>query len=292
MSTLKTTGGTDWVTNNTANAQSVFASNVIVGTGNSTESAIYFAEQGLNNGTLTPRSGSKLYFIFVSDEGDNYQCRAGGSNLTPAAPTLWNPCQGGTAFNTSSNIFTQNGYKVFGILGVDAATGNEGKCTGAGATSAADDNNQWPAYQQLITATGGSMASICATEFSSTMTSIVSQAAGSASPYKLSKTPISSTIVVKVKGVQVANSASNGWVYDASANAISFAGSATPAAGDAITVTYEYNTSATAMSSGSNQTLTAFIGNASSEEVGKFAFGALLLAGIALAGRSFFSRKK
>lgn len=292
MSTLKTTGGTDWVTKNTANGQSVFASNVIVGTGNSTESAIYFAEQGLNNGTLTPRSGSKLYFIFVSDEGDNYQCRAGGSNLTPAAPTLWNPCQGGTAFNTSNNIFTQNGYKVYGILGVDAATGNEGKCTGAGQTSAADDNNQWPAYQQLITATGGSMASICATEFSSTMTSIVSQAAGSASPYKLTKTPISSTIVVKVKDVQVANSASNGWVYDPTANAISFAGAATPAAGDAVTVTYEYNTSATAMNAGSNQTLTAFIGNASSEEVGKFALGALLLAGIALAGRSFFSRKK
>ncbi|HNH08564.1 MAG TPA: hypothetical protein PK683_08680, partial [Leptospiraceae bacterium] len=198
-------------------------------------------------------------------------------------------------------VFTQNGYKVYSVIGLDSSTGKSGPCNAnatyngcaAGSTVCAyNRNNGYVQYYNLSTATGGSSASICSSDFSPIMTSIVSQAAGSASPYKLSKTPISSTIVVKVKGVQINNSTSNGWVYDATANAISFAGAATPAAGDAVTVTYEYNTSATAMSSGSNQTLTAFIGNASSEEVGKFAFGALLLAGIALAGRSFFSRKK
>lgn len=293
--TLRNAGGSDTITSSTANGQTVFNSNVAAGTGGSgTESAIHFSQVGIANSVLSPRSGSKLFFVFLTDEGDHYSCYNGGTVIADGSLTgpLYNPCNGGTAYNTSSNIFTQNGYKVYGIMGVNASTGNAGTCTGSGATAAASNNNTFPQYQQLITATGGSMASICSSDFSPIMTSIVSQAAGSASPYVLSKTPISSTIVVKVKGVQVANSASNGWVYDATANAISFAGAATPVAGDAVTVTYEYNTSATAMNAGSNQTLTAFIGNASSEEVGKFALGALLLAGIALAGRSFFSRKK
>ncbi|HMV78573.1 MAG TPA: vWA domain-containing protein [Leptospiraceae bacterium] len=305
-STLRTAGGTNWVTSSTANGQTVFTSNTSAGTsGSGQESATHFATQGINNGNLTPRSGSKLFFVFVSDEGDNWDYY-NGTGVTCSDPTVspWYPCTGGTVtnpFNTSSNVFTQNGYKVYSVIGLDSSTGKSGPCNAnatyngcaAGSTVCAyNRNNGYVQYYNLSTATGGSSASICSSDFSPIMTSIVSQAAGSASPYKLSKTPISSTIVVKVKGVQINNSTSNGWVYDATANAISFAGAATPAAGDAVTVTYEYNTSATAMSSGSNQTLTAFIGNASSEEVGKFAFGALLLAGIALAGRSFFSRKK
>ena len=294
--TLRTAGGTGTITSSTANGQTVFNSNVAAGTGGSgTESAIHFSQVGIANSTLSPRSGSKLFFVFLTDEGDHYSCyNGGGTQIADGSLTgpLYNPCNGGTPYTPTNNVFTQNGYKVYGIMGVNASTGNAGTCTGSGATAAASNNNTFPQYQQLITATGGSMASICSSDFSPIMTSIVSQAAGSASRYKLTKTPISSTIVVKVKDVQVANSASNGWVYDPTANAISFAGAATPAAGDAVTVTYEYNTSATAMNAGSNQTLTAFIGNASSEEVGKFALGALLLAGIALAGRSFFSRKK
>ncbi len=290
-STLRNAGGTDWVTNSTSGGQTAFTTNVAVGTAASVESAIYFAEQGLNNSTLTPRSGAKLYFVFVSDEGDNYQCRAGGSNLTPAAGTLWNPCQGGTAFNTSNNIFTQNGYKVFGILGVDAATGNEGKCTGGNGTQANDDNNQWPAYQQLITATGGSMGSICASDFSPIMSSIVTEAAATGSPYVLSKTPISSTIAVKVAGSAVTKSASNGWSYDSGTNSILFSGTAWPAQGSAIEVTYEYNSSSTAMNGGASQTLTAFIGNTVSSDAGKIGLGVLILAGLAVFGRNYFSRK-
>jgi len=291
-STLRSNGGTNWVTSSTSGGETVFKTNIAAGTnGSSDESASHFAIQGLNNGNISIRSGVKAFFVFLTDEGDSFRCYNGGTTTTAAAP-YWDPCQNGTALNTSSNVFTQNGYKVYSIIGLNASTGAPGICTGTNGTSAANNNNQHRNYYDLAAGTGGSSASICSSDFSPIMTSIVSQAAGSASPYKLSKTPISSTIVVKVKGVQINNSTSNGWVYDATANAISFAGAATPAAGDAVTVTYEYNTSATAMSSGSNQTLTAFIGNASSEEVGKFAFGALLLAGIALAGRSFFSRKK
>lgn len=176
-STLRTAGGTSWVVNSTSGGQTAFVANTAAGTGGSgNESATHFAVQGINNGNLTPRSGSKLYFVFVTDEGDSYQCYNGGSTTTPATPT-WSPCKNGTSFDTSSNVFTQNSYKVFGIIGLNSSTGLSGKCTGTNGTAASNNNNQHTNYYNLALATGGSSASICADDFSPIMSSIVNEAA-------------------------------------------------------------------------------------------------------------------
>ncbi|MDX1960637.1 MAG: vWA domain-containing protein [Leptospiraceae bacterium] len=286
-STLRTAGGTAWVTNSTSNAQTAFTSNTNAGTGGSgSESGIYFAEQGLNNSNLTPRSGSKLYFIIVTDEADHYGCRTGGTRVNDndlVAPN-YDPCNGGTDFNTSSNIFTQNNYKVFTIQGINSGTGLSGTCTGANGTSAASQNNVMPEYYNLAVATGGSAASICSSDFSPIMSSMVTEAAAGSSPYILSKTPISSTISVTVNGSAVAKSASNGWSYDSGSNSIIFSGSAYPAVGATISVTYEYNSSSVAFmkTSNSEQSLTAYIGNVATDGAVQISLLAILIAGIAL----------
>ncbi|HNO22381.1 MAG TPA: hypothetical protein PKK94_05345 [Leptospiraceae bacterium] len=291
-STLRTAGGTSWVVNSTSGGQTAFVANTAAGTGGSgNESATHFAVQGINNGNLTPRSGSKLYFVFVTDEGDSYQCYNGGSTTTPASPT-WSPCKNGTSFDTASNVFTQNSYKVFGIIGLDAATGLSGKCTGTNGTSASNNNNQHTNYYNLALATGGSSASICADDFSPIMSSIVNEAAATSSPYVLSKSPISSTINVKVNGTDAAKSSVNGWTYDASSNSIIFSGTAWPSVGASISVTYEYNSSGTAFrSSAADQTLTAYIGNTVNSNAVKIGIGAILLAALTLIGRNYLSKK-
>ncbi|MDX1960638.1 MAG: vWA domain-containing protein [Leptospiraceae bacterium] len=284
--TLRNAGGTSWVTSSTSNAQTAFTSNTSAGTGGSgIESGIHFAQVGLNNSSLTPRSGAKLFFIIVTDEADHYACYNGGSQVQDASLVApdYDPCTGGTDYNTSNNIFTQNDYKVYTIQGINSATGLAGTCTGTNGTSAGSQNNRMPEYYNLAVASGGSAASICADDFSPIMSSMVTGAAGASSPFVLSKTPISSTISVSVNGSAVPKSASNGWSYDSGTNSIIFSGSAYPAVGATISVAYEYNSSAVAFIKHQNeQMLTAYIGNIATDGAVQISILAILIAGIAL----------
>ncbi|HNF16299.1 MAG TPA: vWA domain-containing protein, partial [Leptospiraceae bacterium] len=141
-STLRTAGGTAWVTNSTSGGQTAFTSNTAAGTsGSGTESASYFALQGLQNSNITVRSGAKLYFVFVSDEGDNYNGYNGGTSCNTAPTSApWAPCTGGTSLDTSNNLFTQNSYKIFSIIGLNSSTGQPGTCTGTGGSSVSASN--------------------------------------------------------------------------------------------------------------------------------------------------------
>ena len=215
-----------------------FTSAVSAGTnGSGKESGLHFANQTLSAGGATvqagyPRSGAALSVVILSDEGDQYACYNGGSTQSGA-----DPCNGGTDFNTSDNLFTQNGIRVYSLIGLNAS-GQPGTCSGNG-TSANNANNAWPAYYNVSQASGGAASSICSNDFSAFLNIIASQGVGAASAYQLTKVPISSSIVVMVNGAAVPNSASNGYLYDSVSNSLIFSGSAIPSVGAAISVAFK-----------------------------------------------------
>jgi hypothetical protein len=87
-------------------------------------------------------------------------------------------------------------------------------------------------------ATGGSFASLCATDISETIQDIIFAATGLASNYQISETPISSTLRVFKndggggEGVWVPRSRVNGFDYFAQSNAIAFFGTYRPEPAD------------------------------------------------------------
>jgi hypothetical protein len=283
--------GTGWTT--AADGASAFQSNVssvgIAGCG-SDETAIHWAQRALGVGgtaTIVPRSGAKLIFVILSDEGDGY----GTFN-------------NGATYNTTDNIFVTNGYKVYSIIGLHdgsltntgVSLGMPGKCdsntSSSTAPKATSSNNTKTTYYNLSAATGGSSGSICTSDYSTTMDNIVTQAAGN-SGYALSRTPLSSSIVVKVNGVTVSQDATNGWQYNSSSKTIVFSGTAWPSAGSSITVTYDYDTSSVALRDDGESDLMAYISSSSENRTARnAAAGIALLVGAILAARMWNRKKK
>ena len=288
--------GTGWTTS--ANGATAFSNNVSsVGTSGcgTDETGIFFMERalGVHTGeaaTIVPRSGAKLIFVILSDEGDGYTTMANKAGAN--APS--------TTFNTASNTFVTNSYKVYTVSGIHdgsvdngaIAIGQPGKCSGTG-TSADNGNNTDTKYYNLALATGGSSSTICSSDYSAILDNIATQAAGSASIYVLTKTPISSTIVVKKNGTAVTQDATNGWAYNSATKTIVFSGTAYPTAGDTITVDYQYNSSVNvAAGKLSDSNLLAYVSKTAKSDTARGTAAAIaLLVGAILAGRIWKNRK-
>lgn len=299
-----------WITPSTSGALAAFTgtNGTSVGTdGCSAESGIYFANRSLggNGGTatITPRSGYswgadyKLVYVVVSDEGDNYQCYNNAAypldvTLTDLSATP--PCyrSGNSAFTYSTSKIKEKNAKVYSIIGLDPTTGAPGKCETA-TVAAKNANNAWTGYRDLSVATGGTVASICSAQYNDIMDTIVNSVAGD-SGYVLSKTPQSSSIAVKVNGVAVPQSSTNGWQYVSASNSIVFSGSAWPASGASIEITYKYTSDQGAfLNSESGSRLMAFISSTAESKATRGGAAAIaLLIGVILAGRAWLKRKK
>ena len=210
-------------------------------------------------------------------------------------------------FNPNSNIFVTNQYKVYSIIGIydgtitvgGATIGQPGRCdtntgssTAPKATSTNNDAGALVNYQ-LAAATGGSSSTICTTDYSAILDNIATQAAGNASTFVLTKTPISSTIIVKKNGTAVTQDATNGWAYNSASKTIVFSGTAYPTAGDTITVEYQWNSSAQVASAKiSDSNLLAYISKTAKSDTARGTAAAIaLLVGAILAGRIWKNRK-
>lgn len=295
--------GTGWTTS--GDGSTAFVNNVstvgIAGCG-SDETAPFFMERalGVHTGvaaTVVPRVGAKLVFVILSDEGDGYATMAGKSGANAPSGT----------FNPNSNIFVTNQYKVYSIIGIydgtitvgGATIGQPGRCdtntgssTAPKATSTNNDAGALVNYQ-LAAATGGSSSTICTTDYSAILDNIATQAAGNASTFVLTKTPISSTIIVKKNGTAVTQDATNGWAYNSASKTIVFSGTAYPTAGDTITVEYQWNSSAQVASAKiSDSNLLAYISKTAKSDTARGTAAAIaLLVGAILAGRIWKNRK-
>jgi hypothetical protein len=94
-------------------------------------------------------------------------------------------------------------------------------------------------YVELARRFGGHVGDVCQADLGPTLQLIVDSIAGRASPWSLSHVPISSTLAVEVNGVQVPRDSIRGFIYDAAANTIGFAGLSIPR-GSQIAASYRH----------------------------------------------------
>lgn len=92
---------------------------------------------------------------------------------------------------------------------------------------------------ELVDMTNGVLGDICQDDFGPSLELISEHISTLSSQFFLKRTPIESTITVKVDGNLVPNDTNNGWTYSSEANSIQFHGSAIPAQDSQIYVDFD-----------------------------------------------------
>ena len=111
---------------------------------------------------------------------------------------------------------------------------NDPNCT----TSAWKFSSPGTRYINLATASGGDSESICSGDLTSALTGVTSRVLELTTAYPLNGAPDPTSIVVTVNGATVPQDATNGWTYSSTDNTIRFHGTAVPAIGSSISVTF------------------------------------------------------
>jgi hypothetical protein len=220
---------------NTPNLNSVFTTNIRVGTqGNGDERSFASMMRSLNHGANSDfrRSSAYLSVIIVSDEEDFSTTNSTTTesytnpNLIPVSNfvTQLDTLVGATADNRRDK------YQVSAIYIRDQAC-----------LDALDDSSQKIAVRlgELADATGGSKNSLC-DSFTTVLNNIKNSVLAAAAVFPLERTPIAGSIVIKIDGLVIAEGAST-WAYEADKNQIRFSESfAQTLSADAnISITYD-----------------------------------------------------
>jgi hypothetical protein len=169
------------------------------------------------------RPGARVVNFFVADEtGVNDDMRYFAMNAARWGATYEARLASAIAFFRSRNVLT------FGMVN-DQRT--------ACSTNAVGDFRKC-----LITGNGGAYIPITGStpaDVSAAMRRITDAVAGAASPYRLERQPITSTIKVKLRGMDVPRSRADGFDYDQAANTIVFRGTTwRPRMGDEVVISY------------------------------------------------------
>lgn len=217
---FRSSGGVKVLTPTTPDVAGRFSEMVQVGTnGDSSEKGLKFSYDalqpsmlsGTNAGFLREEAGLRI--IYVSDERDS-------------SPQDW---------SVYYNYFTglKPGHPEYviasAVIGVNATATAAAGCTGAGGSADAGIG-----YFDIANYTSGVIASICASDWSSTLSSLAWISLSLADRFALSAEPVPSTITVAVDGVSV----STGWTYDATTNEVVFEATSVPDNGSTVDITY------------------------------------------------------
>jgi hypothetical protein len=234
------------INNLTANVIGTFTKNIKVGiTGSGDERAFDSIKQSLlgpmNTGYNFRRDDAYLAVIIISDEEDYSRNNAtvdgcAGSPMPVACQDQnLRPVSDYTTFLDAytNSVPADRKYSVNAIGVFDQA------CIDANPSSSGHAGVR---YKQLVDATNGVTGSICDTDFSATLDAMQSNIATESTQFRLSKTPVVSSIVVKINGVDIPQDATNGWQYDSTNNSIKFYGASRPAQGAAISITFDPTT--------------------------------------------------
>jgi len=211
------------------NNNTLLEQQLVAGTsGSLTETGIWNAEQALQSiahgdtkdGGVTavgmPKTGASLSVIIISDEDSQYTSRSGY-----------------VEFNVSDNLFIDRNITVYAIIS-----------KGYSYTNQFDEYNM-SQYDDLALATHGIYADIDnrdannTLDYSDIMKQIAKDAGGTSSSFVLAN-PAASITEVKVNNIVVVADAVNGYTYLQASNSIVFHGTAIPADGATIEVTYNY----------------------------------------------------
>jgi hypothetical protein len=221
-----------------------FNTNVKVGiTGSGDERAFDSIRQTLNatsvnGGYNFRRNDAYLAVVIVSDEEDFSRNDAGV-----------NGCSGGSAAASCSNLRPVSEYVSYldtysGSVPADRkySVSAIGVFDSACLTAAGASDHMGDRYAELAALTNGVTGSICDADFSPTLDAIQRNIAELSTQFRLSRTPIVSSIVVIINSINIPQDATNGWTYNSVNNSIVFHGTAVPAQGAAINITFDPTT--------------------------------------------------
>jgi hypothetical protein len=182
------------------------------------------------------RDGAKVVAFMVTDEpGSNdfgrYFSTARDPDTMMAFGTTYNAMTLANIigyFNRSDSAIPREPILTFGLLPVS--------------TRACSDANVADLPRCVVEGNGGAVIPITTAtdaEVSAAMSRIVDAVAGATSQFRLERSPITSTIKVRVHGMDVPRSRSNGFDYDPASRSIVFFGTTyRPAMGDEVVISY------------------------------------------------------
>jgi archaellum component FlaF (FlaF/FlaG flagellin family) len=215
----------------TPNLESVFASNVNVGTAGSGDERAFSSFKAALNSSLNAgfhRSDAYLSIVLVSDEED-FSHDDINLNESYTQPTLHTVASYKTYLETFTAGVAGTDFSVSTISVLDTACKNT---LGSGRKIATR-------YMELADATSGTKNSLCSNfdqVLNNISTTIASQIVAT---FHLSRTPVVSSIRVLIDGVLIAQDSAEGWSYDSATNSVSVHGSATPKSGAVVTINFD-----------------------------------------------------
>lgn len=214
------------ITRSTPNVASLLASRLVVGQDGSNDerglesmATVLSPSYQANAGKGFLRPDALLVVVALSDEDDK------SKNGTTGIDYYRN-------FLDSVKAPFADGTRswVFNFIGILSTTGS--------CSTTSDYKEAGLTFMGLVDASGGTKDTLCNSDLTSAVTNIRARVLQILTDFKLSSKPVESTIVVKVNGVVIPRSTSNGWDYIATSRIIRFYGSAVPAADASIKVDF------------------------------------------------------
>jgi len=178
------------------------------------------------------RPGARIVTFHVTDEpGRNDYIRYFQANRDPQTMAAWGATYDAATLNNIITYFRRNNILTFGMVPTNATP-----CVNGAMANVAD------LPRCVIEGNGGAVIPITtatAAEVDAAMGRIVDAIAGASSQFRLTATPITSTLKVRVRGMDIPRSRSNGFDYDSAANAVVFYGAMyRPRMGDEVVISY------------------------------------------------------
>lgn len=179
------------------------------------------------------RRGARVVTFHVTDEpGTNDFTRYFQRNNAPDTGMPWGSTYNATTLANIVGYFRRHEILTFGLVPT-----SRNACSGPGVTPNVNDLPRC-----VIEENGGAVIPITTAtdpEIEAAMARIVDAVAGATSQFRLTRTPITSTIKVRVRGMDVPRSRSQGFDYDPVSRSIVFYGSMyRPALGDEVVISY------------------------------------------------------
>lgn len=215
----------------TLNLESVFASNVNVGTSGSGDERAFSSFKAALNSSLNTgfhRSDAYLSVIIVSDEED-FSHDDINQNESYSQPTLHTVASYKTFLESYTGGASTTDFSVSTISILDNA------CR----TSLGAGRKVGTRYMQLADLTGGTKNSLCQNFdliLNNISTTIASQIVAN---FVLSRTPIVTSLRILIDGILIQEDSDNGWSYDSASNSVSIHGSSAPQAGAQVTINFD-----------------------------------------------------
>jgi len=188
--------------------------------GNAHEKGLWYSYESTSSGgdaasgssTGFFRSSAKLVVVYVSDEADFSHSTSGGGGSTSMSHSDY-----------SAHLLSLKSSS--GLIAAHAVIGDyPSGCSANGSATFGDG------YYDVVNDLGGTVMSICADDWSVTMETLATESMALIT-FLLSDDPMEESIEVQVDGV-----ISTDWIYDSSANSVTF--TTAPAEGSAIDITY------------------------------------------------------